>query len=142
MVEKAARLNPRHHEWYYSAFRDAYFHNRRFQEAVAATKQKLHPNQLWDVQFRALSYAQLGDQKQASQDVAELMKSNPEYSAEKFLSDTGTYLRETELDLYLDSVRKSGLPLCATAPQLAKYPDLKRLPACDAERAKAAAVKF
>jgi hypothetical protein len=35
-----------------------------------------------------------------------------------------------------DSSPKAGLPLCATEAQLAKYPDMKRLPQCDAERAK------
>ncbi len=38
----------------------------------------------------------------------------PDYSAERVLSDTGRFARETELNLFLDSHRKAGLPLCAT----------------------------
>jgi hypothetical protein len=38
--------------------------------------------------------------------------------------------------LFLDSIEKAGLPLCATEAQLAKYRDMKRLPPCEAERAK------
>ena len=47
----------------------------------------------------------------------------------------GSYARATELNLFLDSHRKAGLPVCATAAQLAKYPDMKRLEQCDAEHA-------
>ena len=64
------------------------------------------------------------------------MQRNPEYSAERWLNDTGTFAREVELNLFLDSNRKAGLALCATEAQLAKYPDMKRLEQCEAERAK------
>ncbi len=45
-------------------------------------------------------------------------------------------LATTELDLFLDSHRKAGLPVCATEAQLAKYPDMKRLEQCEQQRAK------
>jgi hypothetical protein len=35
-----------------------------------------------------------------------------------------------------DSNEKAGLLVCATEGQPAKYPDIKRLPQCQAERAK------
>ncbi len=48
-------------------------------------------------------------------------------------------MKELIRALYLDGLRRAGLPLCATAEQLARYPGIKPLPECDAERAKAAA---
>jgi hypothetical protein len=38
-------------------------------------------------------------------------------------------------------MRQAGFPLCATEQDLGNTPDLKHLPECEAERAKAAAPK-
>jgi hypothetical protein len=43
--------------------------------------------------------------------------------------------------LFLDGWRKAGLQLCATAEQLAKDLGIRRLPECEAERARSAAAK-
>jgi TolB-like protein/class 3 adenylate cyclase/tetratricopeptide (TPR) repeat protein len=135
LVERAVRLNPHHPDWYYGALREAYFYNRRFEDAIAATKKRLIPSPLEDPQVRAMSYAQLGREREAAQESRALLEAYPDYSAEKFLSGTGTYARETERDLFLDSIEKAGLPVCATEEQLAKYPDMERLPECEAQRA-------
>ena len=37
--------------------------------------------------------------------------------------------------MFLDDYRKAGLPLCATAAQLAEYADTKRLHQCETQRA-------
>jgi hypothetical protein len=60
---------------------------------------------------------------------------NPNYSAERSISNLGSYSRDTELNLFVDSHRKAGLPVCATEAQLVKYPDMKRLEQCEAQRA-------
>ena len=69
-----------------------------------------------------MSYAQLGRKQEAAQEASALLKAYPDYSAENFLSGTGTYAREAERDLFLDSIEKAGLPLCATNAQLANTP--------------------
>ena len=140
-IERFTRLDPRFPDWYYGQLRDAYFHNRRFEDAIAASMKRRHPNQDWDVQFRALGYAQLGRHEEAAREVAEFLRRRPDYSAEKWLGETGTYARDAELDLFLDSVKKAGLPLCATAEQLGKYPQMRRLQLCEDERLKVAAPK-
>jgi hypothetical protein len=43
--------------------------------------------------------------------------------------------RDVELNLFLDGHRKAGLPICATEAHLPKYPDMKRLEQCEAQRA-------
>jgi hypothetical protein len=83
-----------------------------------------------------MSYAQLGRHAEAAATAAEALQHYSDYSAERELSDGGGFARETELDLFLDSNRKAGLPICASEAQLAKYPNLKRLPRCDVERAR------
>jgi tetratricopeptide (TPR) repeat protein len=133
---RAIRLNPHHPDWYYGVLRDVHFHNRHFDDCITATRKRLHPSPTLDPLFRALSYAQLGNGKEAAPEVAQVMIAQPDYSAEKWLSETGIYAREAELNLFLESHRKAGLPLCATEAQLAKYPDMKRLEQCEAERAK------
>jgi hypothetical protein len=82
-----------------------------------------------------MSHAQLGRKQEAARDVAKLIEANPDYSGEKYLSETGTFAREIDMKLFLDSHQKAGLALCATVEQLAKYPDMKRLEQCEVQRA-------
>jgi TolB-like protein/Tfp pilus assembly protein PilF len=134
LVEKAVRINPRHPEWYLNSIKNASFFARRYRDVIVTTDKKTTPD-LWDHLFRALSFAQLGDAEQADTERALVLRKNPDYSAERGITDYGSYSRDTELNLFLDSHRKAGLPLCATEAQLAKYPDMKRLEQCDAQRA-------
>ena len=83
-----------------------------------------------------MSYAQLGREQDAAREVAGFLDAYTDHSAERFLSETGTYARDTELNLFLDSHRKAELPLCATEAQLVKYADMKRLGQCEQQRAK------
>ena len=101
---------------------------------IAATDKKTTLDR-WDHLYRALSFAQLGEAKEVSREATVLLEAYPDYSAEKYLSETGTFARETELNLWLDSHRKAGLPVCATEAQLAKYPEMKRLEQCEQQRA-------
>jgi hypothetical protein len=91
---------------------------------------------MWDFVYRPLIYAQLGRKTDAVTAAAELLRRNPEYSAERWLNDTGWLSRDVEMNLFLDSNRKAGMPLCATEAQLEKYPDMKRLDQCEQQRAK------
>ena len=134
-IEQAVRLNPHYPDWYNGSFKEAYFYNRQFEEAISWSRKALVPEPLADPLIRAMSYAQLGREQEAARDVAKLFEANPDYSAEKYLSETGTFARDVEMILFLDSHEKAGLPLCASAEQLAKYPDMKRMPQCEAQRA-------
>jgi TolB-like protein len=135
LADRAVRLNPNYPDWYGWGLLLAYFYAGEYERALAVTQSRLSPD-IWDYIYRPLIYTQLGRQKDIADAVSELLQHNPEYFAERWLSDTGTFSREVELSLFLDSHRKAGLPICATEAQLAKYPDMKRLPQCEAERAR------
>lgn len=91
---------------------------------------------MWHYFYLPQIHAQLGGPAEAATAKAELLQRFPDYSLERWLSEMGGYARETELDRVLDGHRKAGLPICATEKQLAKYPDMKRLPECEAKRAR------
>jgi TolB-like protein/class 3 adenylate cyclase len=134
-AERAMRLNPHFPEMYYGSARDAYFHAGYFEKAILASNTRQNIS-FWDLVYRPLTYAQLNRDKEAAAAANELLQRDPEYSAEKFLSDNGTYARDVELNLFLDSHDKAGLPICATEAQLATYPDMKRLQQCEEQREK------
>jgi hypothetical protein len=135
LVERALRLNPHPPSWYERLVCRAYFWARRFYKAIALINRKdvLTPE---DHHYLAMSHAQLGHDVEAATSAVEFMSSSPEFSAERGISEFGSFPREAELIFWLDSHRKAGLPICATEAQLAGWPDMKRLPQCDAERAR------
>jgi TolB-like protein/class 3 adenylate cyclase/tetratricopeptide (TPR) repeat protein len=135
LADRAVRINPNYPDWYKFNMMLAYFYGGQYDQALAATRSNLSTS-IYDYVYRPLIYAQLGREADAATGSTELLQRDPEYSAERFLSDTGTFARDVELNRFLDSHRKAGLPLCAIEAQLAKYPDMKRLEQCEAERAK------
>jgi TolB-like protein/class 3 adenylate cyclase/tetratricopeptide (TPR) repeat protein len=134
-AERAMRLNPHFPEMYYGSARDAYFHAGYFEKALRASNTRKNTS-FWDDVYRPLCYAQLDRDEEATAAVTKLLERDPEYSAEKFLSDYGTYARDVELNLFLDSHEKARLPICATEAQLTNNPETIRLERCERERAK------
>jgi hypothetical protein len=90
-----------------------------------------------------MSYAQLGRDAEARKTAALSRQMEPDYSAERELGETREFAPAAAANraLYLEGWRKAGLPVCATAKQLVRYPSIKRLPECETERARAAAAK-
>ena len=96
----------------------------------------------WDLLFATLSHAQLGDPMETARWRERFVESWPDYSFERSVSPTGDFspAASAERALWLDSLAKAGLPKCATPEQIAAL-KIKRLPECDAERARAAVPK-
>lgn len=118
LVERGIRLDPGqldHHRW---ALRNVYFFARRFDaaaEVAEASDDLLHRRNFW----------------------------NTGWSVECSFSDEGDFLlpdAEAQRALYLENIAKAALPICATVEELVQEPDMRRLPECDVERAKAALV--
>jgi hypothetical protein len=91
-----------------------------------------------DLNILAMSYAQLGRDAEAKEAAALSLQMEPNYSAERELGEQREFAPAAAANraLYLEGRRKAGLPVCATTEQLAKYPHIKRLPECEAERAR------
>jgi TolB-like protein/class 3 adenylate cyclase/Flp pilus assembly protein TadD len=135
LAQRAVRLNPGYPDWYNWGLLLAYFYSGQYDRALAATQGRLDPD-IYDYVYRPLIYAQLRRPADARTAASDLAQRDPDYSAERFLSDTGSFARDTELSLFVDSNRKAGLPVCAAQGTLGKYPDMKRLEACEQQRAK------
>jgi hypothetical protein len=97
----------------------------------------------WDLLFATLSHAQLGDAVALARWRELFVESWPDYSWELSASESGDFspAATAERALWLDSLAKAGLPKCATPEQIAAL-KIKRLPECEAERARAAVPKM
>lgn len=135
LIERAVRLNPHYPDWDNAALLVAYFHNRRFEKTIEVLDRKRNRSPVLDPLARAMSQAQLGQLDEVEASVAQLLDDQPDWSAERHLSGSGNYARAIERDLFLDSVAKAGLPLCATREQLADHPDIAPLDVCRQQRA-------
>ena len=143
MFERAIRLDPASIDDYRYAQRNIYFHARRFREAAAAAE-ALDTTDRMGMARNVMIYAQLEAPGELEQWRPRLLKEVPDWSAELYFDLNGDYppAAAAERALVLESIAKAGLPRCATPEQLAEKPTMRRMPECEAERAKAAAVKL
>jgi adenylate cyclase len=133
LVKRAMRLNPHYPEWYLIALSYAAYHGHEYEEVVHAAKQMANPT-LESHLYLALSLAELGQDSEALASGADLLRLDPDFSAERHINND-VFVDRAAITHFLDSVEKAGLPICATEAQLAKYPDMKRLEQCEARRA-------
>ncbi|MEE9210789.1 MAG: tetratricopeptide repeat protein [Kiloniellales bacterium] len=111
LVEKAMRLNP-HYSFFYSTVRGLIaLHLGRFEEAAAAFEAAVNRNPQFPIahQLLAATYAHLGRIEDAEWEAGELLTLLPDFtiSAERARAP---YKREEDLDLYIEGLRKAGLP--------------------------------
>jgi tetratricopeptide (TPR) repeat protein len=135
LADRAVRLNPNYPDWYRQGLLPVYFFTGQYDRALAVTQSRLNPD-MWDFVYRPAVYVELGRMADTARAASDLLQRNPEYSAERWLNNTGKLARDIELHLFLDANRKAGLPICATEAQLAKYPEMARLEQCEQQRAK------
>ena len=130
LAERAIRLNPNYPTWYLYGLHRVYYFAGEFEKALAAARQA----QELSGPLLAAIYGQLGRNVEAAEGAANVLKLDPDWSAERDISDTGAFVRQAELDLYLDGIRKAGLPVCASATALQQRPEMNRLPICEQAR--------
>jgi TolB-like protein/class 3 adenylate cyclase/tetratricopeptide (TPR) repeat protein len=135
LAEQAVRINPSYPDWYNMHLMLAYFYTSQYEQALTVTQSNLNLN-VFDYVYRPLIYAQLGRKAEIATALSELAKRDPDYSAERMLSNTGAYARDVELNRFLNSHRKAGLAICASEAQLARYLDMLRMPQCETKRVK------
>jgi tetratricopeptide (TPR) repeat protein len=107
-MKRAMRLNPISPNWYAWTLGWAYYHTRQYEEAIAAYKPLLHLGWPSVPRRLAASYAQLGHLEEARTQAVEVLKTDPDFSIAT-LTKTHSYKNSTDLEHYLDGLRKAGL---------------------------------
>jgi tetratricopeptide (TPR) repeat protein len=134
LAKRAVRLNPNHPNWYNNMLREFYFHNGKFEEALAAASQ-VDSKFAYDYVILAMIQASLGRKEEAEQSASEAKRLDPNWSVEQWNSDVGG-LDEGQLNRLIVGANKAGLPICISDVNAKKNPRLIRLKTCDEERAK------
>jgi TolB-like protein/Flp pilus assembly protein TadD len=111
LVEKAIRLNPFYPFFYPHYIGMANLAMHRFDEAIAALTRGAvrNPEALWPHVFLAACHGHMGDDDEASGQLAEVRQINPEFSITSLLKLL-PYKRSADIDLLLVGLRKAGLP--------------------------------
>jgi tetratricopeptide (TPR) repeat protein len=136
LAEKALQLNPNYPYWYNQGLRYAYFFDRQFDKSVKYSKLVTDPFAT-DYAYLAAAAAMAGDVPQAKVAAAEVVRLDPDWSVEKYLSDAGGF-PDDAATLFVEGARKAGVPACVPAGKLSAMPNLIHLKACNEERARQA----
>jgi TolB-like protein/class 3 adenylate cyclase len=130
-ADKAARLDPRMSPITRATLKDAYFFARQFGrtvELVAPIPEESRSR--FSRLALAASYVYLGRREEAETAKKLFIARHGEPSAELWLNHGFAFAREQERELFVNSFRELGLPVCATPQDLARISSLKHLPEC------------
>ena len=137
LTEKALKLNPNYPYWYNQELRLAYFFGRQFDKSVKYAKQVTTPFAT-DYAYLAAASAMAGDMAGAKVAAAQVARLDPNWSVEKYLSDSGGYPDDAAM-LFIESARKAGVAACVPVDKISSMPNLIHIKACDEERTHQAA---
>ena len=138
MLERALRLDPASSEATDGPGVSVYFHARRFEEAAARPRPWGRGPQPDAVRQRH-DLRPAGPAGRAGAVAIAPARGGSRTSRPNVYSTSSAITHPTaaaERALVLESVAKAGLPMCATPEQLAEETDMRRMPECEAERAK------
>jgi len=111
LIEQAMRLNPHYPFFYSTVLGQIYFHLQRFPEAAEAFEAVVNRNPEFSNgrQLLAATYGHLGRIEDAEWEAGELLTLLPNFtiSAERARAP---YKRAEDLELYIEGLRKAGLP--------------------------------
>ena len=105
--KRAIRLNPNCPDWYWWVLGFSYFHLGRYEDALEALERMTAPDPAR--RLLAAVYAHLGRLDEARYTAKEYMKVIPNFSITEW-ARTEPYTDPNELQLYVDGLRKAGLP--------------------------------
>ena len=134
LVERALKVNPHYPDWYNQGLSYVFFFGEQYDKSVKYRLLVKEPLAL-DYAFLAMGYAYLDRVGEAETAAANVKKLDPNWIAERYLSDAGGFA-ETEAELLINGARKAGLPDCVPADKFKDMPNLIRVKSCDEQRAK------
>ncbi len=132
MCDRSFRLNPTPPDWYYADCVTDFYFVGRYQEAVTAVERgaaSTEPDPPMLV-LKAASEAELGRTRAATATLAALNSLYPDVSFEWLLNTGWNFSRPEDQKRILESSRKAGLRICASADELTNVAAPKRLPEC------------
>jgi len=110
LYQKAIRLTPFGASVLYRQFGSALRYAQRFEEAVSAYKKaiQLSPNDLPAHIGLAATYSEMGREKEARAEAAEVLRINPKFSVDSYAKASG-YKDQSERDKLAKALRRAGL---------------------------------
>jgi adenylate cyclase len=111
LIKKAFRLNPTPTSYYYNHLGTAYRSLQKYEDAITACESMIHmnPNSLPPYINLASCHSLLNQLDKARQAVTDILRIDPQYSIGQFAL-TMPFKDKEELELYLEALRKAGLP--------------------------------
>ena len=109
-IKKGMRLDPNYAPWVVAFLGESYWLLRRYDEATAAFQQAIRrsPDYLPAHGWLAVVYAELGREKEARAEAAEVLRIDPRYSV-NWWRDVLPYKNQADLDRFVSGQRKAGL---------------------------------
>ncbi len=109
-LQKAIRLNPVPPTYYFFKLGRAYRMTGQYEEAISAFKKALHgsPNSLGAWIGLASTYSLLGQEEEASEAAAKVLKIHPKFSSERFIYAL-PFKKQSENERVIDALQKAGL---------------------------------
>ena len=109
-AKRAMRLDPNYPPWLVFHLADSYFLLRRYDDAIASLKDALqrNPDFLPTRRGLAIIYAELGREKEARIEAAEILRISPRASLKRW-RERMPYANQADLERYIEGLRKAGL---------------------------------
>ena len=110
LIEKAMRLNPFYPFFYPHYIGMANLVLRRFEAASVALKRAIvrNPDALWPHVYLAACYGYLQEEREISQQSAEIYRISPDFSIAK-LGHLLPYKNKSDIDLFADGLSRAGM---------------------------------
>lgn len=126
--KKSLRLDPFPPPNSYHWLGRAYFMTGQYQDAISTFRKALrvNPNYLPAHAFLAASYSSLGLEKEATKSMDAVLSINPKFCLESY-AKTLPYKNKSDIERYMDALRKAGLPETPQLP-LPDKPSIAVLP--------------
>ena len=110
LAKKAMRLDPNYAPWVAAFLGNSYYLLRRYDEAIAAYQEAVRRNP--DVSRPhsnlATVYAEMGNEKEARAEAAEVLRINPGFTV-NWTRDNVPFKNQADLDRVIAALRKAGL---------------------------------
>ena len=134
LAERALKLNPHCPDWYNRGLSVAFFFGEQYDRSVTYRLLVKEPHAL-DYAYLAMANAYLGRTDAAEAAAANVIKLDPTWIAERYLSETGGFA-EKAAELFVNGARQAGVPDCVSANKLKDMPNMIPVKSCDELRAK------